>query len=81
MINPIRRKIKEIKISQRSRHDKIIIVLNDILTLIEERCGKDILIDEIIEAMKGDKHEEDGEAGLVSEEQPVGSQDEPDKVG
>jgi len=52
MINPIRHKIKMIKVSQRSRHDRIISVLDDILTLIEERCGKDINPKDIISAME-----------------------------
>lgn len=41
-IDSIRKQIRKIKTTQRSRHDIIIKVLNDIVDFVEDRCGKDV---------------------------------------
>jgi len=79
-----------IKVSQRSRHDRIISVLDDLLTLIEERCGKDINPNDIISAMEKENQNEDikpisgQESTGVQDERAISAQEpdtEPEEVG
>lgn len=54
-IDSIKKQIKRIKPSQRSRHDNIIRVLDDIVDLIQKRCEGDMSKIEAIEILGEDE--------------------------